>query len=124
MDDATAPTAPIASTATTASARRFAETAPSRTPPLQEIPQTAATRIVRIPPHRSNERLRLGQESIFVVLSGSGEVLIGEARFAVRRGDVAFVPRWFFQQATNTGDDALVLLAITDFGLASAAPHL
>jgi quercetin dioxygenase-like cupin family protein len=58
---------------------------------------------------------------LFVVLSGEGEVRVGEAWRPLRCGDVAFVPRWIFHQTRNTSTtDELVILAITDFGLTSA----
>jgi len=77
-------------------------------------------RIVRIPPGRNNERHKHAHESIFVIVEGRGEVLIGEQRVQVKAGDVAFVPRWLVHQTSNTGDTDLVVLAITDFGFTSA----
>lgn len=78
-------------------------------------------RIVRIAPARNNERHRHAHESIFVVLAGRGEVLVGEIWSPVKSGDIAFVPRWIFHQTRNTSEsEELVLLAITDFGLTSA----
>lgn len=82
--------------------------------------QTMDPRIVRIPPGHNNERHRHAHETIFVILEGAGEVLIGENRAPVKRGDFAFVPRWLFHQTINTGDSELVVLAITDFGFTSA----
>jgi mannose-6-phosphate isomerase-like protein (cupin superfamily) len=82
--------------------------------------QTMDPRLVRIPPGRNNERHRHAHESIFVILEGQGEVLIGDTRIPVRKGDVAFVPRWIFHQTSNTGEVDLVVLAITDFGFTSA----
>lgn len=83
--------------------------------------QTMDPRIVRIPPGKNNEYHRHAHESIFVVLSGEGEVRVGSHRNRVRRGDVAFVPRWLFHQSFNTSSaEELVLLAITDFGFTSA----
>ena len=82
--------------------------------------QTMDPRLVRIPPGRNNERHRHAHESIFVILEGQGEVLIGDKRIPVRKGDVAFVTRWLFHQTSNTGEVDLVVLAITDFGFTSA----
>ena len=83
--------------------------------------QTIDPRIVRIPPGRNNERHLHAHESLFVILEGEGEVLVGEEWSRVRKGDVAFVPRWIFHQARNTSDfDDLVVLAVTDFGFTSA----
>jgi len=82
--------------------------------------QTMDPRIVRIPPGRNNERHKHAHESLFVVLEGSGEVLIGEQRVPIATGGIAFVPRWLFHQTINTGTTDLVVLAITDFGFTSA----
>jgi oxalate decarboxylase/phosphoglucose isomerase-like protein (cupin superfamily) len=82
--------------------------------------QTMDARLVRIPQGKSNERHRHAHESIFVILEGRGEVLIGEKRVPVAQGDVAFVPRWLFHQTTNTGDRELLICALTDFGFTSA----
>jgi quercetin dioxygenase-like cupin family protein/pyrroloquinoline quinone (PQQ) biosynthesis protein C len=83
--------------------------------------QAMDPRVVRIRPGMANERHRHAHESLFVVLEGRGEVLIGDAWQVITAGDVAFVPRWIFHQTRNTsyGRD-LVVLAITDFGLTSA----
>jgi mannose-6-phosphate isomerase-like protein (cupin superfamily) len=83
--------------------------------------QTMDPRVVRIAPGATNERHRHAHESLFVVLAGRGEVLVGEQRLPVGAGDVAFVPRWIFHQTRNTDPAAeLVVLAITDFGFTSA----
>lgn len=83
--------------------------------------QTMDPRIVRIPPRKNNERHLHAHESLFVVLEGAGEVLVGEKWTPVGRGDVAFIPRWVFHQTRNTSDTTdLVVLAITDFGFTSA----
>ncbi|MEZ4240602.1 MAG: cupin domain-containing protein [Myxococcota bacterium] len=83
--------------------------------------QTMDPRIVRIAPGANNERHRHAHESIFVIVQGEGEVLVGETWQVVREGDVAFVPRWIFHQTRNTSDrHPLVLVAITDFGFTSA----
>ncbi len=60
-------------------------------------------------------------QALFVILEGRGEVLVGERWNPVRKGDVAFVPRWIFHQTRNTSaTEELVFLAITDFGFTSA----
>jgi len=83
--------------------------------------QTLDPRIVRIPPGRNNERHRHAHESIFVVLRGRGQVLIGTTWHDVRAGSFAFVPRWVFHQSRNTGSlEDLVVLAIADLGLTRA----
>lgn len=83
--------------------------------------QVMDPRMVRIAPGRCNERHRHAHESLFIVLSGRGEVLVGDARVPVKTGEVVFVPRWIVHQSRNTSaDEELVLLAITDFGFTSA----
>lgn len=82
--------------------------------------QTMDPRLLRIPPKRNNERHRHAHESLFIVLEGEGNVLIGDTRVPLKKGDVAFVPRWLFHQTTNTGDVDLVIVAITDFGFTYA----
>lgn len=82
--------------------------------------QTMDPRLLRIPPKRNNERHRHAHESLFIVLEGEGNVLVGDARVPLKKGDVAFVPRWLFHQTTNTGDVDLVIIAITDFGFTFA----
>lgn len=83
--------------------------------------QTLDPRIVRIAPGKNNERHLHAHESLFVVLEGAGEVLVGERWTRVRQGDVAFIPRWVFHQTRNTSPaEHLVVLAITDFGFTSA----
>ena len=60
-------------------------------------------------------------ETLFVILEGEGEVLVGKIWGKVKKGDVAFVPRWIFHQTKNTSaTDGMVVLAITDFGFTSA----
>jgi quercetin dioxygenase-like cupin family protein len=83
--------------------------------------QTMDPRIVRIAPGANNERHRHAHESIFVVLQGRGEVLIGDSWRPLSQGEVAFVPRWIFHQTRNLSlREELVLLAVTDFGFTSA----
>jgi gentisate 1,2-dioxygenase len=83
--------------------------------------QTLDPRIVRIAPGRVNERHRHAHESLFVVLSGVGEVLVGDRWSPIGAGDLAFVPRWLFHQTRNTSiSEELLVLAITDFGFATA----
>ena len=83
--------------------------------------QTMDPRVVRISPGRNNEQHKHAHESLFVILQGRGEVLVGEQWNPVRKGDVAFVPRWIVHQTKNTSaTEELVVLAITDLGFTSA----
>lgn len=88
--------------------------------PFPEI-QTMDPRVVRIAPGKNNEQHKHAHESLFVILRGQGEVLVGERWHPVREGDVAFVPRWIVHQTKNAStSEELVVLAITDFGFTSA----
>lgn len=83
--------------------------------------QVMDARLVSIAPLASNEKHRHAHESIFVVLSGQGELQLGAERLPLLPGSVACVPRWVLHQSHNTGaEEPLVLLAITDFGLTSS----
>ncbi|MCC6622028.1 MAG: cupin domain-containing protein [Deltaproteobacteria bacterium] len=83
--------------------------------------QTMDPRVVRIAPGKCNEYHKHAHESLFVVLDGEGEVLVGTAWNKVKKGDIAFVPRWIFHQSRNTSaSDELVILAVTDFGFTRA----
>ena len=63
--------------------------------PFPDI-QVMDPRVVRIPPGKNNEWHKHAHETLFVVLSGEGEVRVGEGRFPVKAGEVAYVPRWMF----------------------------
>ncbi|MFN9692963.1 MAG: cupin domain-containing protein [Synechococcaceae cyanobacterium] len=83
--------------------------------------QVMDPRLVRIAPGARNECHRHAHESIFVVLSGEGELRLGSQSVPLKAGDVASVPRWLVHQSRNTSaEHELLLLAITDFGLTSA----
>lgn len=83
--------------------------------------QVMDPRLVRIAPAASNERHRHAHESIFVVLAGEGEILIGKSLTPLRCGSVVYVPRWVVHQSYNRSSESqLLLLAITDFGFTSA----
>lgn len=83
--------------------------------------QVMDPRLVRIEPGACNEKHRHAHESIFVVLAGKAEILIGSSHTCLQTGDVAYVPRWVVHQTRNCLEDQeLLLLAITDFGLTSA----
>jgi quercetin dioxygenase-like cupin family protein len=85
------------------------------------LSQTIDTRIVEIAPSSRNERHKHAHESLFFVLEGQGEVLVGDEWSPVKVGDLAFVPRWIMHQTRNTSaTDSLRVLAITDFGFTSA----
>lgn len=79
-------------------------------------------RVLTIPAGRRNESHRHAHETLMLVLSGRGEVYLGETPSAVTRDDVVFVPRWVPHHTRNTGSDDLRILAITDFELTSRFP--
>lgn len=92
---------------------------------VQKLPLTGLhvmdARLVVISPGACNEKHRHAHESIFVVLSGSAEIQIGQQTTSLGRGEVVYVPRWVVHQSRNQSDsEPLTLLAITDFGLTSA----
>jgi mannose-6-phosphate isomerase-like protein (cupin superfamily) len=83
--------------------------------------QVMDPRIVRIAPGKCNELHRHAHESLFVVLKGHGEVMVGKKICPIKKGDIAFVPRWALHQTRNLDPhQPLELLAITDFGFSSA----
>ena len=83
--------------------------------------QALDPRLIRIPPGACNEKHRHAHESIFVVLEGEAEILVGGEWVRLQRGGVAFAPRWIVHQSRNvSADEELLLLAITDFGLTSS----
>lgn len=83
--------------------------------------QTLDPRLVRIAPASASERHRHAHETLFVVLAGHGDVMIGERWCPVKTGDIAFAPRWVFHQTRNgSATEIMVVLAVTDFGFTSA----
>jgi len=74
-------------------------------------------RMVHIPPGKCNEHHRHAHETVFFVVQGTGYVLIDYTPQEVGPGDIVFAPRWCMHQTQNTGEEEMVLLAITDFGL-------
>jgi mannose-6-phosphate isomerase-like protein (cupin superfamily) len=83
--------------------------------------QVMEPRLVTIAPGASNEKHRHAHESIFVLLSGEGEIVINKQAIVLEKGSIAYVPRWVVHQSRNTStENPLLLLAITDFGLTSS----
>ena len=83
--------------------------------------QVMDPRIVTVLPSSNNELHKHAHESIFYIIKGFGEIVIGKDVISVKAGDITFVPRWIFHQSRNTSEtEELVILAITDFGLTSA----
>jgi mannose-6-phosphate isomerase-like protein (cupin superfamily) len=83
--------------------------------------QVIDPRVVTVSPASKNELHKHAHESIFYIVKGFGEILIGKDSVAVTAGDIVYVPRWIFHQSKNMSEtEDLVILAITDFGLTSA----
>ncbi|MFN7899979.1 MAG: cupin domain-containing protein [Synechococcaceae cyanobacterium] len=83
--------------------------------------QALDPRLIRIPPGACNEKHRHAHESIFVVLEGEAEILVGSSTVRLSRGGIAYAPRWLVHQSRNpSAQHDLLLLAVTDFGLTSA----
>lgn len=83
--------------------------------------QALNPRLIRIPPGACNEKHRHAHESVFVVLEGEAEILVGSHWVRLKRGGIAQAPRWIVHQSRNpSAHQELLLLAITDFGLTSA----
>lgn len=92
---------------------------------VEKIPsqalQVMEPRLIRIARGASNEKHRHAHEAMFVVLSGQGEIQIGNSCTTLAPGGIACVPRWVVHQCRNrSASHELVLLAITDFALTSA----
>jgi mannose-6-phosphate isomerase-like protein (cupin superfamily) len=89
---------------------------------VERYPCTAEVldpRVVRIPAGKYNNRHKHAHETLFLFLSGAGEILVGEKWVKVKGGDAVFAPRWAIHQTHNTGTQELVLLAVTDYYLTS-----
>ena len=78
-------------------------------------------RRVSIAPHRNTEHHRHAHESLLTVVKGQGRVLVGDFTVEVKAGDTVFVPRWAMHQTQNGTDEAMELLAVTDYGLSRRA---
>jgi pyrroloquinoline quinone (PQQ) biosynthesis protein C/mannose-6-phosphate isomerase-like protein (cupin superfamily) len=85
------------------------------------VPEVLDPRIVRIPAHRNNEHHKHAHETIFYILTGTGQVLVDDLKIPVKPGDLVFVPRWAMHQSQNLGDAEMTILAITDFNFTRKA---
>ncbi len=74
-------------------------------------------RILTVLPGSSNESHKHAHETFFYVLSGKGRCYINEAIVAVDKGTMIHIPRWALHHTVNVGDDNLIILAVTDYGL-------
>jgi len=74
------------------------------------------SRLVRIPEGYTNEFHSHAHETVFLILSGKGKVVVGNEAFLVKKDDIVFVPRWHLHQTQNLGKGELRFFAITDYG--------
>ncbi len=81
--------------------------------------QTLDPRIVRIAPGKYNNLHRHAHETLFCLLQGEGEVLVGTNWVPVKAGEAVFAPRWAMHQTHNIGTTELVMYAITDYYLSN-----
>lgn len=72
-------------------------------------------RVVRISPGKTNNLHKHAHETLFYIVTGVGRILIETTWVSVKAGDAVHAPRWVMHQTANTGDDELVMLAITDY---------
>jgi pyrroloquinoline quinone (PQQ) biosynthesis protein C/quercetin dioxygenase-like cupin family protein len=78
-------------------------------------------RVLHVAPRRNSERHKHPHESVFYVVKGQGRVQVNQSSVEVAPGDMVFVPRWATHQSHNVGDEELVIVALTDFGLTDRA---
>ena len=50
------------------------------------------------------------QEEIYFIVEGSGEMCLGEERFAVQGGQAVYIPPTVFHQLTNTGETPMRMI--------------
>lgn len=79
--------------------------------------ETLDPRIVRIAPGKYNNLHRHAHETLFCLVQGEGEVLVGTNWVPFKAGEAVFAPRWAMHQTHNTGSTELVMYAITDYYL-------
>jgi mannose-6-phosphate isomerase-like protein (cupin superfamily) len=79
--------------------------------------ETLDPRIVRIAPGKFNNLHRHAHETLFCLIQGEGEILIGENWVPFKAGEMVFAPRWAMHQTHNLGMEELVMYAITDYYL-------
>ncbi len=74
-------------------------------------------RWLQIPVGKNNERHRHAHETLFYIVQGRARIAIDEHLLVAESGDTVFIPRWSVHQSHNIGDEELIILAVTDFGL-------
>ncbi len=61
------------------------------------------------------------QEEVYFVVSGRGEMCLGEERRELTTGQLAFIPPGVFHQLTNLGDEPLIMIYV--YGPAGDVAH-
>lgn len=79
-------------------------------------------RLVTIASGCHNEYHQHAHETIFLILHGSGTVVIEDKSIPVQVNDIVHVPRWLRHQTINTGQEELRFFAVTDYGLTKRIP--
>ena len=93
---------------------------------VQRVPFPAEVldpRLVVIPKGSTNELHSHAHETVFLILSGSGEVQVDAKVMRIKAGDLVFVPRWLMHQTRNTGNRPLKFFAVTDYGFTGQIPQ-
>lgn len=63
---------------------------------------------------RTRGHSHAGQEEVYFFLRGTGEMEVGEQRFAVHSGSVILIPDGEFHRVHNTGDIDLIFNCVFD----------
>ncbi|WP_234393753.1 iron-containing redox enzyme family protein, partial [Fangia hongkongensis] len=79
-------------------------------------------RLLIIPAKCKNEYHKHAHEAFFYVISGMGQVRIGDEVQDIRGGSYVYIPRWVSHQTINIGNDNLKILAMTDYNLTKYFP--
>ena len=61
------------------------------------------------------------QEEVYYVVSGAGEMCLGEEKFQVTGGQAVWIPPKTYHQLTNTGDEVLYMIYV--YGPAGDVDH-
>jgi mannose-6-phosphate isomerase-like protein (cupin superfamily) len=55
-----------------------------------------------------------GQEEVYYIVSGTGEMQVGDARFKIQGGDVVLIPDGEFHRVFNTSNSPLYFVCVFD----------
>lgn len=61
------------------------------------------------------------QEEVYFIVSGEGEVCLGEERREIKKGQAVYIPSEIFHQLTNTGQEPMEMIYI--YGPAGDVAH-